>query len=170
MNYKDNIKVIGKLNKHQDIATELIDKFKNQYPDVQGEIYLGYPIYVDEVTKRKTNIDIAIISKIGVFVINILDAPVIDYGTIQDDIYAKVESKFKKHAFLFKKRKLLFEFVPITLALKKIEPIEDYFIANSVEEIISIIEKNANQDNFSDQFLRVLAGSDIVMVPSFILE
>ena len=56
----------------------------------------------------------ALVSKIGVYIINILTEPVVKYGEIQDDIYAKVETKFKKQNFLFKKRKLIFDFYTLT--------------------------------------------------------
>ena len=98
----NNLKVLGALEgSKKEVADSLSQSFRQKYPSVEGEMYLGYPIYHDEVTRRKVCVDIALISKIGVFIINILDVPMIDYGEIQDDIYAKVESKFKKQPFLF---------------------------------------------------------------------
>ena len=111
----NKLKVLGVLDSSkQYIADNLIRSFSEKYSSVEGEMYLGYPIYFDEVSRRKVCVDIALISKIGVFIINILNVPVTDYGEIQDDIYAKVESKFKKQSFLFKRKRLIFEFQTIT--------------------------------------------------------
>lgn len=97
---KKELVVLGSLDgMKREVANNLIQSFKAKFPAVDGEMYLGYPIYHDEVSRRKVCVDIALISKIGVFIINILNAPVTDYGVIQDDIYAKVESKFKKQPF-----------------------------------------------------------------------
>lgn len=105
MSNQANIKVLGKLDDAQKdaIAQKFIETFISEYPTVCGEIYLGYPIYIDEITDKQTCVDIALISRIGVYIINILTQSVTDYGQIQDDIYAKVDSKFKKQPFLFKK-------------------------------------------------------------------
>ena len=51
------------------------------------------------------------------------------YGEIQDDIYAKVETKFKKQNFLFKKRKLIFDFYTLTYSVTPIKEEEDYPLA-----------------------------------------
>ena len=107
----NNLKVLGRIEDTQKniIAQEFIRVFSEKFPSVCGELYLGYPIYIDEIANRQTCVDIALISRIGVYVINILKNAVTDYGQIQDDIYAKVESKFKKQPFLFKRRKLVFD-------------------------------------------------------------
>ena len=47
----DNLKVLGKIEDAQKnaIAQEFIQAFSNKYPTVCGELYLGYPIYIDEI-------------------------------------------------------------------------------------------------------------------------
>ena len=96
-----NLSVIGSLSDNKKtIAENLIHSFQETYPSVQGEVYLGYPIYINEVTNDRICVDIALISRIGVYIINILETPVTDYGTIQDTIYAKVEMKFNNYLLL----------------------------------------------------------------------
>ena len=104
----ENLKILGSIENgiKFDIAEQFVQAFTTKYPDVVGELYLGYPIYIDEIANRRICVDMALITKMGVFIINILTQPVTDYGQIQDDIYAKVESKFKKQSFLFKRRKV----------------------------------------------------------------
>ena len=77
----------------------------------------------------------ALITKIGVYIINILTAPVTDYGEIQDDIYAKVESKFKKQPFLFKRKHLIFDFFTVTYTTVDLSEIEDYPLVSSVDAL-----------------------------------
>ena len=103
-----------------DVAEQFVQKFLEKYENVEGELYLGYPIYIDEVANRRICVDMALVSKIGVYIINILTEPVVKYGEIQDDIYAKVETKFKKQNFLFKKRKLIFDFYTLTYSVTPI--------------------------------------------------
>ena len=103
---KDNLKILGTLEQgiKFDVAEQFVQAFKNTYCDVEGELYLGYPIYIDEIANRRICVDMALVSKIGVYIINILTDLVTVYGIIQDDIYPKVEAKFKKQSFLFKKK------------------------------------------------------------------
>ena len=97
---KNNLKILGSLGDSykMNIARQFINDFKQKYPQIEGELYLGYPIYVDEFTKRKICVDIALISKIGVFIVNILKTPVTDYGVIQDDIYKLNQNLKSNHS------------------------------------------------------------------------
>lgn len=99
-----NLKILGTFESgiKTDVAEQFVQKFLEKYENVEGELYLGYPIYIDEVANRRICVDMALVSKIGVYIINILTEPVVDYGEIQDDIYARVETKFKKQSFLLK--------------------------------------------------------------------
>ena len=67
----NNFKVLGKIADSQKniIAQEFIQAFSKKYPSVRGELYLGYPIYIDEIANRQTCVDIALISHIGVYII-----------------------------------------------------------------------------------------------------
>ena len=70
---KNKLRILGSLTGDKKrIADEFIGNFEKSFPSVTGEMYLGYPIYIDEVSNRRVCVDIALVSKIGVFVINIL--------------------------------------------------------------------------------------------------
>ena len=88
------LKNIGNIDnvEKEKIIQDIIKEFNEKYPDVIGEAYLGYPIYIDEYTDNKVSVDLAIVSKIGVFIFNVLTEAVTDYAKIQDDIYIKVEN------------------------------------------------------------------------------
>ncbi len=156
-----NLKVLGTLedgNKFA-IAEELVQTFIAAYPDIVGELYLGYPIYVDEIANRKICVDMALITKIGVYIFNILTEPVIDYGEIQDDIYAKVESKFKKQLFLFKRKRLIFDFYTVTYTLKALREMEDYPLVSNINELMEFIANTKEHEEFSDDLYRkILSG------------
>ena len=156
----NKLKILGTLEDSKiEVAEYLIQKFTDRYPAIQGEMYLGYPIYVDEVSNRRVCVDIALISRIGVFIINILNTPVTDYGLIQDDIYGKVESKFKKQSFLYKKRKLIFDFYPITYCSGDMEEQEDYLLARNSDELINIINEYRKDTEISeDLYGKILSG------------
>lgn len=157
----NNLKVLGKIEDNQKniIAQEFIRAFSEKYPSVCGELYLGYPIYIDEIANRQTCVDIALISRIGVYVINILKNAVTDYGQIQDDIYAKVESKFKKQPFLFKRRKLVFDFYAITYSIPQVQELDEYPLVTNVDEIISFIDGTKEDAEFPvDLYEKILSG------------
>ena len=156
-----NIKVLGKLDDSQKnaIAQKFIEAFTAEYPNVCGEIYLGYPIYIDEIADKQTCVDIALISQVGVYIINILTQAVTDYGQIQDDIYAKVEAKFKKQPFLFKKRRLVFDFFAITYTIQPMTELDEYPLVTDVKELISFIDGTKETEEFTDDlYRRILSG------------
>lgn len=158
---EENLKILGSLEDEQkiSIAEEFIQAFLARYPKIVGELYLGYPIYVDEVANRKISVDMALITKIGVYIFNILTTPVTDYGEIQDDIYAKVEAKFKKQNFLFKRKKLIFDFETITYTTVKIQEMEDYPLVTSISDTIKYIDDTALEKEFSDElYSKILSG------------
>ena len=143
----------------RDVADKLAQSFGRKYPSVEGEMYLGYPIYYDEVSGGKVCVDIALISKIGVFIINILTNPVTDYGEIQDDIYAKVESKFKKQPFLFKRKKLIFDFQTITYCEGQMDEQAEYLLAKSNNDLMECIKIYEEPEEFSDDLYgKILSG------------
>ena len=154
------LKKIGNLAswKHS-IADALFDGFTKEYPSVEGEMYLGYPIYHDELTHRKVCIDIALITKIGVFIINILNKPSLDYGELQDEIYARVESKFKKQPFLFKRKKLIFEFQTITYCEAQTDAQDEYLLAKSIDDLLELIRLTKEAEEYSDELYgMILSG------------
>ena len=157
---ENRLKILGTLTGPKyEIAERFIDSFRDTYPSVDGEMYLGYPIYHDEVSGRKVCVDIALISKIGVFIINILTDPVTDYGAIQDDIYAKVESKFKKQPFLFRRKKLIFDFQIITYSETVMTEEDEYLLAKSNEDLMEFIGIYKEHVEFSDDLYgKILSG------------
>ena len=160
MTNENGVKVLGNIDDQDKsvVAHDIIDKFLKKYPEVNAEIYLGYPIYIDEIAGKQTCVDLAIISKIGVYVVNILKTPVTDYGQIQDDIFAKVEAKFKKQPFLFKRRKLVFDFYAITYSLSTLAKQEDYPLVKNADELISFIECNRNEEFEEELYNKILSG------------
>lgn len=157
----DNLKILGSLEdgNKEAVAEQFVQSFTTTYPDVVGELYLGYPIYIDEIAKRRVCVDMALITKIGVYIFNILTQPVTDYGEIQDDIYAKVESKFKKQSFLFKKRRLIFDLFIVTYTTVPLEEMEEYTLVSNVEELMDFIAGTKEDDEFSDDLYgKILSG------------
>ncbi len=141
------------------IIQNIITCFNQDYPDVAGEAYIGYPIYIDEYTDNKVSVDLAIISKIGVFIFNVLTEAVTDYAKIQDDIYIKVENRFRKQPFLIKKRNLMFNIIIVTYSTEKLEKQEENLIAFSVDDIKQIIENNIEENEFDDRlYNNILSG------------
>ena len=45
----DNLKILGSLEdgNKEAVAEQFVQSFTTTYPDVVGELYLGYPIYID---------------------------------------------------------------------------------------------------------------------------
>lgn len=134
----------------KDILEGIVHEFNTTYPYVQGEAYLGYPIYFNKVTNEKTSVDMALITKIGVYIFNVLTIPVPNYDDVQYDIYCRVKEKFMRVPELREKRELKFEFHSITYSTEKISPIEDCAIAFSVDDVKDFIRENKEQEQFSD--------------------
>ncbi len=134
----------------KDILEGIVHDFNTAYPRVQGEAYLGYPIYFNKVTNEKTSVDMALITKIGVFIFNVLTIPVPSYDDVQYDIYCRVKEKFMRVPALREKKELKFEFHSITYSTEKINPIEDCAIAFSVDDVKNFIKENKEQEQFSD--------------------
>lgn len=70
----------------EEIIENIIHQFNEKYPNTEGEAYIGYPIYMDEYANTEVCVDLALVTKIGVFIVNILLNSVTDYGEIQDNI------------------------------------------------------------------------------------
>lgn len=155
------LKVLGKLDdmEKNNTAQEFIQAFVKQYPNLIGDLYLGYPIYIDEIANRRVCVDMALITKVGVYIINILTAPVTDYGQIQDDIYAKVESKFKKQPFLFKKKRLVFDFFTVTYTTVEMNELDEYPMVTNIKDLLSFIEGTKLSEEYSDDLYgKILSG------------
>lgn len=155
------IKTIGELknNQKKDIANKLKDGLDKERPLLEGEMYLGYPVYINDFTKTTTRVDIALITKQGVFIINVLETDVVDYGLIQDDIYSKVEAKLKKDINLVKKRNLVFKMTPITYYDGDLEEQEDYCLVRNHSELLKAILSKLESESYTDViYERIIAG------------
>lgn len=156
----NNLKILGSIDPgpKYDIAEQFVQAFTAKYPDVVGELYLGYPIYIDEIAQRKICVDMALVTKIGVYIFNILTEAVTDYGEIQDEIYAKVEAKFKKHKFLFRRKNLIFNLNTVTYTMVPMKEIEECPLVNSVQEAIAFIEETKEEKFSDDKYTKILSG------------
>lgn len=156
-----NLKILGTLEDGNKVfvAEKFVQTFVSIYPNIIGELYLGYPIYIDEIANRKICVDMALVTKIGVYIFNILTEPVTDYGAIQDDIYAKVESKFKKQSFLFKHKRLIFDFYTVTYTMNPLKKIEDYPLVADIDELMDFIAETKEKEEFPDDLYgKILSG------------
>ena len=133
----------------KDVLVSIVSQFSKDYPDVEGEAYLGYPIYFNEVTHEKTTVDMALITRIGIFLFNILSERVPNYVDIQNEIYIRVEEKFKRVPMLRNGVQLKFEFYPITITTTPIEKKEG-LLAHSVNDALDIIRSKREQNLFSE--------------------
>lgn len=133
----------------KEVLLSVVKFFEKEYAEIEGEAYLGYPIYFNEITQEKTCVDMALITRIGIFMFNVLTEKVPNYDDIQNDIYIRVEEKFKKVPILRNGRELKFNFYPITIATKQIEK-KDGLLAFSTEEVIDIINENREQNLYND--------------------
>lgn len=157
----EKLKILGLLEdaRKNEVAEYFVQALNDTFPDLTGELYLGYPIYIDEIANRRTCVDVALICKKGVYILNILTEPVTDYGEIQDDIYAKVEAKFKKQKFLFKARKLIFDFYTVTYSLADIKAKDEYPLVKNIEELMTFIKDTCEEEEFSDdKYTKILSG------------
>ena len=157
----EKLKILGLLEdaRKNEVAEYFVQALNDTFPDLTGELYLGYPIYIDEIANRRTCVDMALICKKGVYILNILTDPVTDYGEIQDDIYAKVEAKFKKQKFLFKTRKLIFDFYTVTYSLADIKAQDEYPLVKNIEELMTFIKDTCEEEEFSDEkYTKILSG------------
>ena len=142
------------------VMQEFTKEIKEKCVDISGEMYIGYPIFIDQISNRNIIIDAILICNKGVFVINILEKSVIDYADIQDEIYTKLESKLKKYKFLLNRRNLFFDMNMITYnnSGNVIPAQEEYPIINSVQEFISILQ-DENDAMISDEKInKIISG------------
>ena len=136
------------------ISQEFIKKIETEIDDIKGDAYIGYPIYATEYEQQRLSCDLAIISNYGVFLFKIANNEIIDYESILDDLYVKIESKFKKHKFLLNQRKLKFDFYVFALCLNdSIRQDEDNGLYNNYDDIIYKIKEIKNENDFFDDKL-----------------
>lgn len=156
---EEKLKILGTLEPgiKYDIAEQFVYVFTTKYPDIIGELYLGYPIYIEEVSNRQICVDFALVSRLGVYIFNVLESSVTDYCEIQDEIYARVEAKFKKHKFLFRRKTLNFTLNTVTLSTVDMREEEECPLVRTVEEAIQFIDKT-KEDISEDLYEKILSG------------
>ena len=156
------LKVIGNNieTRKMTIMQKITKEIKEKCVDISGEMYIGYPIFIDQISNRNIIIDAIIICNKGVFVINILEQSVIDYADIQDEIYTKLESKLKKYKFLLNRRNLFFDMNMITYnnSGNIISAQEEYPIINNVQEFISILQDENDTIISDEQINKIISG------------
>lgn len=138
------------------IANSLIKSL--QETALSGEMYVGYPIFYDSISCNEVRIDILVVSYSGVVIINYIDDVTLDYTEIQDRLYNKVDSKLRNYDFLVKKRKLFFDISQVTYSEKKIQPIDEYNIVFSNEELCAKIVELMTFNFTEDQYSNILSG------------
>lgn len=149
------------IGKHSDqrinqIANGLIKSL--QETALSGEMYVGYPIFYDPISCNEVRIDILVVSYSGVVIINYIDDVTLDYTELQDRLYNKVDSKLRNYDFLVKKRKLFFDISQVTYSEKKIQPIDEYNIVFSNEELCAKIVELMTFNFTEDQYSNILSG------------
>ena len=121
---------------------EKIIAYFNSKGDYYGDVYSGFPVYVQSVSGEKIYCDLAIISNAGVFIFSVDDKEIIDYKSIQDELYAQIEMKFKKYDFLRNSRNLKFEFDVLTLCLcDNIDTDEENYLFSKYDDLFSYLDK-----------------------------
>ena len=62
-----NLKILGLLEdvKKSELAEYFVNALNDAFPNMTGELYLGYPIYIDEIANRRICVDMALICKKG---------------------------------------------------------------------------------------------------------
>ena len=143
------------------ISNEFLDELKKRYEDIKGDAYIGYPIYATEYEQQRLSCDLALITNYGVFLFKISNEEIIDYSNILDDLYLKIEAKFKKQKFLVKQRELKFKFSVIALCLnEKVDQDIDNCLFNNFSDIFKQIEKVRDESGeLSDELIYNISAS-----------
>lgn len=96
--------------------TEKLVEFFNQSPEMDGNLFLGYPIL--PTREDRVSIDALLISKkYGIIVLNFYnETSEIDFESTQDELYSLLLSKIAKEKELMKRSKVLINLDVITYA------------------------------------------------------
>lgn len=127
--------------KKNKIINQIIESF-NMKENIYGDAYIGYPLYSLEFTNDKLICDLAVISNFGFFIVNIVDEKILSYGTIQDELYNKIESKLKKCSFLVNKRNLSITINVSSFAIANIGALDDYPLFRKIDEFKAYVDNN----------------------------
>lgn len=143
-------------NEINEIANTLIEKLN--LTSLSGEVYIGYPIFYDVINNNEVRIDILVVSFSGVIVINYIDNISLDYTSLQDQLYNKIDSKLRNYDFLVHKKGLFFNIQQITYSKKQVEQVEDYPIVFSVEQLAKKSEELLIENFSKEQYNNILSG------------
>lgn len=138
---------VSENNNINQISCELIKELEESIEDIKGEAYIGYPIYAVEYEQQRLSCDLALITNYGIFLFKISDDEIVDYSNILDDLYIKIESKFKKQKFLLNQRELKFKFNVLALCVNdNIEQIPEKSLYNNFLDVINLIKMVKESD------------------------
>lgn len=119
---------------------EIINYMEDNYKDLNGEVYVGYPIFVDNYSHVNIVADAVLVVNRGLFVIDILDDISKNYAAIQDDLFTKFDIKLKRNQFLLEGRHLFFDINVFTYTTFDISQQHGYPLYNSIESLCQSIE------------------------------
>lgn len=132
------------------LINKILDRYEETYPMINAEAYIGYPIYMDEFLNTKISVDLALMTIGGIYIVNILGNPVTDYSEIQNDIYIKIESKFKKQKKLLNRHNLNFDFDVITICEKDMNEKDGYILVKSIGAFMQHLKTNIGNCTFDE--------------------
>lgn len=137
-----SLKIVTGTNKKPAITSELLEFFKENYSNIEGYLYTGYPI-LGTYNKRKAFDAVLISKKHGIVAFDLdISQDTNNYESNQDDIYNSINSYLRQNSGLTNKRELLVNISTITIApnLKKESKDISYPAINKVENIKNILD------------------------------
>lgn len=140
--------VTGTTNKPT--ASELIKKFFQTHTEIEGYLYIGYPII--GTVDGAYPIDALLLSPLtGIIAFNLIEGKNIDgYEDSQDDCANKIEAKLKGYKQLVRKRKLCVDISVVTFApglSRRPESNEEYPLCTNEQELEEILSQYKWEDN-----------------------
>lgn len=140
-----------------DIIKEILDYVEEKCEGINGEAYIGYPIFNDKYNNKIFNIDLAMVTNKGLFIVNFVNEVIINYADVQDQIYNKMENKLKKYPFLLSRRNLFFEINIVTFATAEIEKEDNYPLVKNKQDFVAYI--NSIDENYDENEIKnMIAG------------
>ncbi len=133
------------------ISTKRLADKIGQIADLEGTLYIGYPII--GTPEGSFPIDaLLVLKEKGVVLFNVIEGKHLgDYEDAQDDAFNKMQAKLLQHKILIQKRKLIVDIRAVTYAptLSAVPVNPEYAVCNS-DNLIEVIRKipNVNSDSY----------------------
>ncbi len=138
------------------IASKRLAKVLNEEANLEGTLYIGYPII--GTPEGAFPIDALLVSPSkGLVLFNVVEGKVLpDYVEAQDEGFNKMQAKLLQHQALIRKRKLLVDIQTVTFApaIPQLEHDDEHLLCNS-ENLVSTIE---DLDDFSPEVFPALVS------------